>query len=114
MRISDWSADGCSSDLLGSEALAGMIGVNGNLLDVCAAVHDLDQCVRHGYVVCVGLNPDVLGREEIVQLVERGRWIVCDGAHPDVSDRFARGADRTSVASGERVSVRVGLGGRRY
>jgi len=78
-------------DQLGSEALAGMIGVNGNLLDVCAAVHDFDERVRHGYVVRVGLNPDVLGREEIVQLVERGRWIVCDGAHPDVSERFARG-----------------------
>ena len=37
------------------------------------------------------LNPDVLGCEKIVQLVERRRWIVCDGVHPDVSELFARG-----------------------
>ena len=78
-------------DQLGSEAFAGMIGVNGDLFDMRAAVHDLDECVRNGHVVRVGLNPDVLGREKIVQLVERRRWIVCDGVHPDVSERFARG-----------------------
>src|SRR3546814_19932906 len=90
MRISDWSSDVCSSDLL--RRIAELLGRRGNHLDDAGDVVDpggdrLDaarRLPRHG-LPAADLYRDVLRR-----------------------------LDRKSVVSGKSVSVRVDLGGRRF
>src|SRR3546814_11966849 len=98
MRISDWSSDVCSSDLLGigQQALA----VEGHLVrrPQEAQLLRLEGRLRH-----LGQADGLEGR--------RHRW-----HRPLGTARIARIAaqqDRKSVVSGKSVSVRVDLGGRR-
>src|SRR3546814_19588203 len=91
MRISDWSSDVCSSDLVKRDAIALLhparferIGKAADLA-VELAVGQLAACLRG----IVGLPDD---RNIVAAL---------------------RQIDRKSVVSGKRVSVRVDLGGRR-
>src|SRR3546814_18273719 len=94
MRISDWSSDVCSSDLL-AEALAhGGIANNArvNLEWIEAEIFEKDETALHALAgVHAILVPGGFG--------ERG------------SEGKIR--DRKSVVSGKSVSVRVDLGGRR-
>src|SRR3546814_17976259 len=93
MRISDWSSDVCSSDLLGQQlAEAGV---------------DVVQ-VHRSYVV----NRDKVA--EVAPLRDGDfRIRMADGSDLRGSRRFRHLLDRKSVVSGQSVSVRVDLGGRR-
>src|SRR3546814_13643877 len=87
MRISDWSSDVCSSDLLGGHIAHRRLGLR------FGATHDQAALAR-----CLQPAAELAGDAEIV-------------------DRSAAHAieypDRKSVVSGKSVSVRVDLGGRR-
>src|SRR3546814_16504896 len=84
MRISDWSSDVCSSDLLGGSA---------------------DRAVRRRvHPGVAALNHELLTRREL-------RNDACLAVGGIQGDDFAR--DRKSVVQGKSVSVRVDLGGRR-
>src|SRR3546814_13073311 len=98
LRISDWSSDVCSSDLVGAARIDGA----GESLDrgegefgEAAALDIVDQAVGD---VGSGLEP-------------------VDHQRPEILGSGARLAgkrlDRKSVESGKSVSVRVDLGGRR-
>src|SRR3546814_17676063 len=85
MRISDWSSDVCSSDLLDGQTLLGHLLAAG------------DQNVPE--------LPEALGVQDAVHGVHRAAvGLELDAVHPQ---------DRKSVVSGKSVSVRVDLGGRR-
>src|SRR3546814_17949384 len=93
MRISDWSSDVCSSDLISSvEARVGK-GVSG------------PSGARRMPCLC-----------QIRPCGGQDDWItnpaMAQGAHC-LDPRREHGGDRKSVVSGKRVSVRVDLGGRR-
>src|SRR3546814_12588485 len=92
MRISDWSSDVCSSELRGRRT----------------AVR-LTLGRRRGLLRLLEERIVVLGR-----LAGR-RLVVAPGgsASRTTGARNGSGADRKSVVSGKRVSVRVDLGGRR-
>src|SRR3546814_13573691 len=92
MRISDWSSDVCSSDLLAANA-----GISLRRSSGCAAA----------MITTMGGFD-----ERIIMEGNRGR----PGDQPcrcDPRNGRPRRPDRTSVASGQRVSVRVDLGCRR-
>src|SRR3546814_17024301 len=97
MRISDWSSDVCSSDLL--SGLRQPESETGEQQDQ----HDQQQPCRAGDRGMVpGQSRDLAG----------------PGHHCAVTDRIERPdrqqrLDRKSVVSGKSVSVRVDLGGRR-
>src|SRR3546814_18663916 len=96
MRISDWSSDVCSSDLVAG------FDVGGNLrVDLVGAqerpVHD-----RHH------AGGGAVHRAAGVQLLE-----VAGGEPRRLGERARGGGDRKSVVSGKSVSVRVDLGGSR-
>src|SRR3546814_11467821 len=86
MRISDWSSDVCSSDLISKRAPRRVSHPQSNL-----------------FAVEGKSGPDL--REK-----QRGAWTPVRRARLNAR-RVAR--DRKSVVSGKRVSVRVDLGGRR-
>src|SRR3546814_14194720 len=89
MRISDWSSDVCSSDLHADRGTADAVdGSRGH-------VHD-DPLAR----TADGRSTRGPG--------EGGTWEPGVGVEPDRAVE-----DRNSVVEGKRVSVRVGLGGRR-
>src|SRR3546814_13357912 len=88
MRISDWSSDVCSSDLLGQERLDRP---------------DLGQGALKVLLHVVGERPQ-RGDVEDLGLVGQIRPLPEQGVD---------GRDRKSVVSGKSVSVRVDLGGRR-
>src|SRR3546814_6280042 len=105
MRISDWSSDVCSSDLIGHLLVVGraVIEVAGAdlLFDAADAVHQarrtrLDPRPRELFITRIGQQRFALGRKLVMEL-----------------DRKRRVIDRKSVVSGKSVSVRVDLGGRR-
>src|SRR3546814_19075812 len=88
MRISDWSSDVCSSDLLGA-------------------------ATPGAYVLVIEAAREVGGRE---LLRIPFRWPAQAGAGGRAAGKTELGAvslDRKSVVSGKSVSVRVDLGGRR-
>src|SRR3546814_11953335 len=98
MRISDWSSDVCSSDLIG------------------IAVLGKDQCHLGQCLECIFDVELHRGR-----LVDRGGWntkvgdrdvLLVELRHELLSKRTEQ-QDRQSVVSGKSVSVRVDLGGRR-
>src|SRR3546814_12501540 len=110
MRISDWSADGCSSDLAGRGEGAG---------DVVDDLHARPPCVRQAGIAAFGDpacgigGPSVAGRAARITAFLRE----C----PMASARSARSPaappavlpDRESVLVGNSVAARVELGGRR-
>src|SRR3546814_13137301 len=117
MRISYWSSDVFSSDLIGfaGRAQADIVGEEGGADDVVVAVdgvrapddRDFRAFVRArhgGVIIFVGqLEPFGGG----------GIFVAIGAAIAAVQDRADRG-DRKSVVEGKSVSVRVDLGGRRF
>src|SRR3546814_13062276 len=97
MRISDWSSDVCSSDLLGGRAAGGS---GSALRPADNAQHSTGK--RR-------LTPQALLARSVGRPLRRRHSPPSPGRrHPCVADR-----DRKSVVSGKSVSVRVDLGGRR-
>src|SRR3546814_20797134 len=94
MRISDWSSDVCSSDLLGELALAhhGVVDVQARELDLAR----LGGFVRQALF------------EQRREQLRRVRQV--DAIHAPVVQRPVRSEERRV---GKSVSVRVDLGGRR-
>src|SRR3546814_19266217 len=89
MRISDWSSDVCSSDLInGRDALAVLFRV---------PIHRR----MHRLVKSLARLADAFG-------IGRGRPVAVRRDH-----QLARGTDWKSVGQGTSVSVRVAFGGRR-
>src|SRR3546814_16643633 len=91
MRISDWSSDVCSSDLL-------------------------DAFERIGARISVACNSAIAERypELVADIVAKGHEIIAHST--DMNGTIASTLpveDRKSVVSGKSVSVRVKLGGRR-
>src|SRR3546814_13657606 len=124
MRISDWSSDVCSSDLLAvvgvDRLLAGGVAVR-RLTEVLGrrGVRLRAQDVVHPLVGAVGVvrlrrqHPGVVpgGRALVGQ--DRLDVLVLDDVVDDLPGGPDDGvADRKSVGSGKSVSVRVDLGGR--
>src|SRR3546814_21014101 len=113
MRISDWSSDVCSSDLVDDLLLAAGNGLRRHL--------DAEVAARHHYGVRQG--------NELRQAVERRRLLDLGHDGGAVADQAARlgqvlrpldegegdpvDTDRKSVVWGKSVSVSVDLGGRR-
>src|SRR3546814_16235835 len=92
MRISDWSSDVCSSDLI-DRVLGGGFGALKGLI------------VASLLFLAVNLGYEMLwGNDE-----PRPDWIEAGRTYP----LLKLSSDRKSVVSGKRVSVRVALGGRR-
>src|SRR3546814_10947203 len=117
MRISDWSSDVCSSDLLlglirNADKLAARCGDDLFARQRCAAALDQLQ-LRIGFVGTINVDRKLAGCVEIKH------------RNADLLQPFAAGIrrrnrtldvmhqDRKSVVSGRSVSVRVDLGGRR-
>src|SRR3546814_11125842 len=91
MRISDWSSDVCSSDLVAERILRIDAGVGED-----AVVADAVDLVELGYLTGVLLGPAVIGEPA-----------------PGDALHVPAQPDRKSVVKGTSVSVRVDLGGRR-
>src|SRR3546814_11061526 len=113
MRISDWSSDVCSSDLVGA--------VRNDRPDFVEQVVDRSLCANGGRfhhiagpeLDCVrAMQSDV---ERAPDIALRGRRKACEPLHFLQGRRavIASVKDRKSVVSGKSVSVRVDLGGRR-
>src|SRR3546814_20225681 len=142
MRISYWSSDVCSSDLLAREAFAGAPvaqfmtrdPVTGDpALPLRLLVDDYFYRYRHKLFPVLGAGGTPLGavRTEHVTAVARDDWdrlavgdvmepigddntIELDAAAFDALARMREtGRDRNSVAEGKRVAVRGAYGGRR-
>src|SRR3546814_12336900 len=96
MRISDWSSDVCSSDLVGGSV---MLAVPPALLDVLrlTAGAEVGLAVDNGRLV---VEPKARPRYTMAELLAS-------------SDYSQTQPDRKSVVEGKSVSVRVDLGGRR-
>src|SRR3546814_17661382 len=98
MRISDWSSDVCSSDLLG-----GITGGYTNSLRVRGS-----RCVQRHFLV--DINAQVRRLDSLPH--HRHQCGHLDRPHAVRADaELVR--DRKSVVEGKSVSVRVDLGGRR-
>src|SRR3546814_20575696 len=109
MRISDWSSDVCSSDLLlllrdRVDDLAGPVDL---LLVTVGPQCDAAQLGALGGQEDHAEIGARAGRELLRQLAGRALLEVRD------LDGGIEGGDRKSVVEGKRVSVRVDLGGRR-
>src|SRR3546814_18608513 len=103
MRISDWSSDVCSSDLVQQPA---------------ALADHLQEALPGMMVLAVGLEVlgevlDALGEEGDLDLGGAGVHVVGSVALDQVGLAFPGQGDRKSVVSGESVTVRVDLGGGR-
>src|SRR3546814_12570300 len=96
MRISDWSSDVCSSDLV--QVLVGGVGHLHGEVECAAQLYRL-HCLRHR-------------GERLVHAVQEGGRLRRQRLRClwDVRLEVAAG-DRTSGVSGKSVSVRVDLGG---
>src|SRR3546814_12786146 len=112
MRISDWSSDVCSSDLSGRIYTAADIAEDPHF-------HARDMIERHALPDSTPIDfPGIVPK--LSATPGRTKWVGPElGAHTQEvlgslgidADELAR--DRTSVVSGRRGSVRLGLGGRR-
>src|SRR3546814_18003794 len=98
MRISDWSSDVCSSDLLANQMEA-----SSHQLET--RVFGRDQGVRG--LLRVTLAPSVATHLLMPDFADFARL------HPDIEMEILSSGDRKSVVWGKSVSVRVDLGGRR-
>src|SRR3546814_21107326 len=101
MRISDWSSDVCSSDLgidvaavLRAREILAVANAGKEVEPVCAIAP-----AERALDVAAGQRRERAGSAQFDR-----PFLVA----------IAAGADRTSVVSGKRVSVRVDLGGRRF
>src|SRR3546814_15125846 len=104
MRISDWSSDGCSSDL---EAVTGARAAE-ELAGPAVGHHHDDTVVQ--VVGRVARHIGVAGRAHH-HVVTGGDC--CARVQPDGAHGWRREEDRTSVVEGKRVSVSGDLAGRR-
>src|SRR3546814_18147379 len=92
MRISDWSSDVCSSDLLGLS---------------CVGDHLVDQAVFQG----LQRGEPAVAVRVALDLLDRAAGVLGDELAQLLLEQQA--LDRQSVVSGKSVSVRVEHGGRR-
>src|SRR3546814_11231621 len=103
MRISDWSSDGCSSDL--SVHCANRVDAAQRLVlaEGCENLEDAWGRGRAGD-----------GRAQRLRHLAQLETVIVRVAPQRILDAaFLKGLDRKSVVSGKSVSVRVDLGGRR-
>src|SRR3546814_19312162 len=117
MRISDWSSDVCSSDLLGLvlvEPVAAQQRAVGVMRGLLGRRFAAAQLVDHEgrVVVATGQQPRRHSTAEILQVL-LGQLVLLAAA--DQQDAAVRqlGRDRKRVGKGKSGSVRVDLGGRR-
>src|SRR3546814_19352662 len=107
MRISDWSSDVCSSDLLvgasDAETQRGTGGGGFELFDRAPALgHPGDASAGAGALLLLAGRARL--RQQLAVVLARGEQAVAE---------VGRQGDRKSVVQGKGVSVRVDLGGRR-
>src|SRR3546814_13777013 len=102
MRISDWSSDVCSSDLLDPAARTALIHVEDAAREIVAQA----ESPAPDAVCLSDARPEGYEWREIMQTAAEAF-----GRRPR---RVRVPPDRKSVVSGTRVSVRCDLGGRRY
>src|SRR3546814_15261956 len=98
MRISDWSSDVCSSDLIRLQ-VAVLVGRDPGDVELDPAALWQGGVLRDGQRAALRLHP---GRAHLRR----------QGAGPE-GDIAEHARDRKSVVEGKSVSVRVVLGGRR-
>src|SRR3546814_15380778 len=100
MRISDWSSDVCSSDLIGTIILPASLQQSGSgVVPFGDDAVSLSSCRDSVYSEAIPDLENAAARE--------GR-----SGSPPCSTRLAVRSDRKSVVSGTSVSVRLDLGGR--
>src|SRR3546814_16583383 len=99
MRISDWSSDVCSSDL--------KLIIDGKRGQAILGEHDPVEAELSANITLVQGIPS---GEKMDWIIEKAVEL---GAVRVVPITARRSVDRKSVVSGQRVSVRVDLGGRR-
>src|SRR3546814_11521134 len=129
MRISDWSSDVCSSDLPGQLPTGGIIlgGIGGITTDGAGGmtINQIDpRAVITWDTFDVGVDATVVFNQAIGDIA-LNQIMDVDPSHifgtitapgtiflPNQNGIvFGETADRTSIVSGKRVSVRVDLGG---
>src|SRR3546814_13143339 len=131
MRISDWSSDVCSSDLIrtianGSPYIAtllahhaGMRAIDEEVLEISSAhvaaaireaLRELESRIGRVVLACVARMGSI--REERNISLAAGVSLFSAGLF-DLEQLCGGPKDRKSVVSGKSVSVRVNLGGRR-
>src|SRR3546814_17374309 len=111
MRISDWSSDGCSSDLAQAYVVAHEVGhhiqnLTGTLDEARAAQSRLSVVEGNAVQVQVELQADCYA----------GVWAASERAaiEPgDIQEGMTAASARKSGVEGKRVSVQVDLGGYR-
>src|SRR3546814_20036772 len=103
MRISDWSSDVCSSDL--SDHMDHGVGA------ACACDLDTVSVARGDKAFDLGpvRQPGQIGRKSPIHI-----YLAVALRRTLLLRRQADRRDRQSVVSGQSVSVRVALGGRRF
>src|SRR3546814_15991567 len=109
MRISDWSSDVCSSDLIQADAdKRALAKVERAIAGIIAAIED------GLYQPTMKARMAELEREK-TQITARLAEATADvpDVHPGLAEIYKRKVDRKSVVVGKSVSVRVDLGGRR-
>src|SRR3546814_16985909 len=110
MRISDWSSDGCSSDLFAlapAGVAADAIGQDPDLEQRRFLVLEVEFAVGHAGAHAHHLDIDRRGAAAVAH-----RVAMADSAGADTGDDF-HVSDRQSVLEGKSVSVRVEHGGSR-
>src|SRR3546814_17564265 len=109
MRISDWSSDVCSSDLIGSyEQLNGLrVAVKLKVEKGTEGYDDKNRVAEY-----LTPNPASPGNKGWV-LLSAGQYNTNPNATQGAGGASGVGADRKSVVEGKSVSVRVDRGGRR-
>src|SRR3546814_16797046 len=107
MRISDWSSDVCSSDLLVFDLDPGE-GVDWNAIK--AAAREIRARLQEAGLESFLRLSGGKGLHVVVPIAPHNDWHTAQG----VCEAFARALenDRKSVVEGKRVSVRVDTGGR--
>src|SRR3546814_14719358 len=111
MRMSDWSSDVCSSDLILPLIRADDDEAPGGQFAVIGRSQGRRQYLL--YLMCIWS-----GRNQIPWLCRAARKQIVDGRgkiveHGHFYRHAGRGRDRKSVVEGKSVSVRVDLGGSR-
>src|SRR3546814_17642064 len=95
MRISDWSSDVCSSDLIGLEKDGDVV------IRVLPSVAPRPRAEQDKSLKALAVKMPH-------RLLQAGQYTIVHELSP------CKPTDRKSVVEGKSVSVRVGLGGRRF